>query len=116
MKAGLCLASTTYLPQGTSVVRWFMTSTPSEKHLPREPSRQCAKNRQRSLEKRRMIDQRKRQTLAEACMAGNQKSCVELQRLTESTNTEQRADTGQSITGGSERNPESMRQSAHVFS
>jgi len=33
-------------------------------------------------------------------MAGNQKSCVELQRLTESTNTEQRADTGQSTTGG----------------
>ena len=62
--------------------------------------KQSQRNQQRAQEKRRLIDQRKRQTLAEVCMAGNQKSCVELQRLTESTNTEQRADTGQSTTGG----------------
>jgi len=46
--------------------------------------RQCQRNRQRALEKRRLIDQRKRQTLAEACMAGDQNSCRELQRLTAS--------------------------------
>lgn len=46
--------------------------------------KQCARNRQRSLEKRRLIDQRKRQTLAEACMAGDQNSCRELQQLTAS--------------------------------
>ena len=46
--------------------------------------KQCAKNRQRALEKRRLIDQRKRHTLAEACMAGDQNSCRELQRLTAS--------------------------------
>ena len=46
--------------------------------------KQCQRNRQRALEKRRLLDQRKRQTLAEACMAGDQKSCRELQRLTAS--------------------------------
>ena len=46
--------------------------------------KQCQRNRQRALEKRRLIDQRKRQTLAEACMAGDQRSCYELQRLTAS--------------------------------
>ena len=32
--------------------------------------KQCQRNRQRFLEKLRLIDQRKRQPLAEACMAG----------------------------------------------
>ena len=46
--------------------------------------KQCQRNRQRFLEKRRLIDQRKRQPLAEACMAGDQNSCRELQQLTTS--------------------------------
>ena len=46
--------------------------------------KQCVKNRQRALEKRRLIDQKKRERLAEGCMAGDQKSCMELQRLTAS--------------------------------
>ena len=48
------------------------------------PCKQCQRNRQRALEKRRLIDQQKRQTLAEVCMAGDQKSCRELQQLTAS--------------------------------
>ena len=43
--------------------------------------KQCQRNRQRALEKRRLIDQRKRQTLAEACVAGDQASCHELERM-----------------------------------
>lgn len=46
--------------------------------------RQCQRNRQRALEKRRLIDQKKRERLAEACMAGDQNSCRELQHLTAS--------------------------------
>ena len=41
--------------------------------------KQCQRNLQRFLEKRRLIDQRKRQPLAEACMAGDQNSGMELQ-------------------------------------
>lgn len=48
------------------------------------PCKQCQRNRQRALEKRRLIDQRTLQTLAEACMAGDRKSCRELQQLTAS--------------------------------
>ena len=41
--------------------------------------KQCQKNRQRALEKRRLIDQQKRQRLAEACMRGDEMSCKTLQ-------------------------------------
>ena len=43
--------------------------------------KQCQKNRQRALEKRRLIDQQKRQRLAEACMRGDEMSCRTLQQL-----------------------------------
>ena len=43
--------------------------------------KQCKLNRQRALEKRRLIDQQRRQRLAEACTRGVQKSCMELQRM-----------------------------------
>ena len=43
--------------------------------------KQCQRNRQRALEKRRLIDQQRRQRLAEACTRGDQKSCMELQRI-----------------------------------
>ena len=43
--------------------------------------KQCAKNRERAMQKRRLIDQQRRQRLAEACTRGDQKSCMELQRM-----------------------------------
>ena len=43
--------------------------------------KQCQKNRQWALEKRRLIDQQKRQRLAEACMRGDQMSCKTLQQM-----------------------------------
>ena len=43
--------------------------------------KQCQKNRQRALEKRRLIDQQRRQRLAEACTRGDKRSCIELQRM-----------------------------------
>lgn len=43
--------------------------------------KQCQKNRQRSLEKRRLIDQQKRECLAEACMRGDERSCKTLQEM-----------------------------------
>ena len=41
----------------------------------------CRQNRKRPLQQRRLIDQKKRERLAEACMAGDQRSCMELQDL-----------------------------------
>ena len=43
--------------------------------------KQCQRNRQRALEKRRLIDQHRRQRLAEACTRGDERSCIELQRM-----------------------------------
>ena len=42
--------------------------------------KQCAKNRERAMQKRRLIDQQRRQRLAEACTEVT-KSCMELQRM-----------------------------------
>ena len=36
---------------------------------------------ERTLQKLRRIDQKKRERLAEACMAGDQRSCMEVQNL-----------------------------------
>ena len=43
--------------------------------------KQCAKNRQRSLEKRRAMLEAKRERLTAACENGDQGACMELQRL-----------------------------------
>ena len=43
--------------------------------------KQCLKNRQRSLERRREIDQQRRARLTEACEAGDQRACRSLHDL-----------------------------------
>ena len=43
--------------------------------------KQCTKNRQRSLEKRRALLEAKRERLTVACDNEDQGACVELQRL-----------------------------------
>lgn len=43
--------------------------------------KQCQRNRQRALEKRRLIDQRRRQALAESCVNGDQRACAELEAM-----------------------------------
>jgi len=45
------------------------------------PCKQCQENRRRSLEKRRLIDQKRRERLAERCVAGDQRSCAELEAI-----------------------------------
>jgi len=43
--------------------------------------KQCTKNRQRSLEKRRALLEAKRERLTAACEKGDLRGCMELQRL-----------------------------------
>ena len=43
--------------------------------------KQCAKNRQQAFEKRRLIEQQRREKLAEACVAGDQKACAQLEAI-----------------------------------
>ena len=43
--------------------------------------KRCVEIGKLALEKLRLIDPRKRQTLAEACIAGDQASCQELERM-----------------------------------
>ena len=43
--------------------------------------KQCAKNRQRSLEKRRALLEAKRERLTAACDNGDQRACMELKRI-----------------------------------
>ena len=43
--------------------------------------KQCAKNRQRSLEKRRAMLEAKRERLTAECEKGDQRACMELQRI-----------------------------------
>ena len=45
------------------------------------PCKQCAKNRQRAFEKRKALMDARHQRLTDACSAGDQGSCMELQRL-----------------------------------
>ena len=63
------------------------------------PCESCRRYQQRQLEKRREIQQRKRERLAEACAQGDQRSCRTLQQMDRCRSTGKTITTAPRCTG-----------------